>query len=89
MIHALNPESSFFLYNEPQAAMLLPSRKYYQYLSPRSHVILGADQLPVLTKGIPDIVIVSTDDYNMHPDLFVKYKTLKLVDSYLFLQKRL
>lgn len=81
------PTTSFFLYNTPEVAILLPSREYYQYLTPTAKVTIGEDELSALARGAADVVIVNSDTYTTHPDLFNRYHLKETVDRYAILQK--
>ncbi len=87
VLQPLGPQASFFLYNVPQVAVLLPSQKYYQYLPVTEHLIIGGDQLNALAKGVADFVIVDSDTYRAHLELYTRYHQYKTVDRYEILQR--
>lgn len=87
-LSALGKESSFFLANVPEVAILLPSRNYYQYIDVAPDLRLGADQMPVLEKGIPLYVLLLPDTYTANPEIFARYHEHSQVGKYLVLIKR-
>ena len=87
-IESFGPEASFFLYNTPEVAVLLPSRNYYQYLEPSGHLNFGADEVSVLQKGTADVVIVYDNTYRQREKLFSKYTLAESVNRYDFLKRR-
>jgi hypothetical protein len=87
-LQTISPEKKVFLYNVPELAILLPSKNYYQYLTPLPRIEIGSSALPTLTKGEADLVIVDSDIYTKNPDVFAKYHVQKQVDRYEILQKR-
>ncbi|MBI5405865.1 glycosyltransferase family 39 protein [Candidatus Kaiserbacteria bacterium] len=79
---ALPRTASIFLYNVPELGVLLPTRQYYQYVELSPGVVLGADQLPLLVRGVPDLVVINASMYVASPSLFARYTLLKTVDRY-------
>jgi 4-amino-4-deoxy-L-arabinose transferase-like glycosyltransferase len=86
-LRAIGGSKSFFLYNVPQAAVLLPTENYYQYLPVTDSLVIGADALPVLEKGGADFVIAETATYDAHKDVFAQYRLYKTVGKYQILQR--
>jgi hypothetical protein len=86
-LDAVEPGTSFFLYNSPHVAILLPSRDYHQFLMLSSTVTLGTEQLPHLAQGTADLVIVGTNDHREHEELFDQYPVSKRINQFLFLTK--
>ena len=87
-LEAIPHDSSVFLYNAPVAAALLPSKNYYQYLSLSSQASVGEEQLPLLLRGVPDVVIVGSDFYQKDAALFTHYKVERTVNQYHLLTKK-
>lgn len=79
--------TSFFLYNIPEIAVLLPSRNYYQYLEPIEHVVLGGNNVPSPQEGLADVVIVDDGVYQLKQELFSSYSLKASVNRYDFLEK--
>lgn len=84
---AISPDAKIFLYNTPEIAALLPTKNYYQYLTPLAYVQIGAAGLPALRAGTMDLVIVDDDTYTKEKELFNRYPVKKLIDRYDILQK--
>jgi hypothetical protein len=87
-IASYQPATSFFLYNIPEVAVLLPSRNYYQYLEPSEHRILGGDEVQTPRGGVADVVIVNDADYRQREELFSEYVLTARVNRYDFLEKK-
>ena len=87
-LEAIPHDSSVFLYNAPVAAALLPSKNYYQYLSLSSQASVGEEQLPLLLRGVPDVVIVGSDFYQKDAAFFTHYKVERTVNQYHLLTKK-
>lgn len=86
---SLGDDTSFYLYNVPQFAIFLPSQNYYQSLLTDDRVIIGNEQLSVLKEGGAEYVIVSGEDYQKSPDLFVRYRPYTSVGGYELLKKNI
>jgi 4-amino-4-deoxy-L-arabinose transferase-like glycosyltransferase len=86
-LHALNPQSSVFLYNTPELAVLLPSKNYYQYLDPLPNVHIGEKWLSVLKEGSAQIVLVEGTTHEKNKKLFSHYQIVGTADRYSILQK--
>lgn len=82
------PGTTLFLYNTPELAILLPSRNYYQYLSPLPKVIIGSELLDALLRGAPDMALVNSGVQKKDPELFKRYKIFKTVDRYDLLERK-
>ncbi len=90
-IASLDPSASFFLYNVPEIAVLLPSQNYFQYLQPhetKDSETLGVDTLPILASGQAEYVVVSDSFYRSNQSIFSAYGNLDHVNRYGFLKKR-
>lgn len=87
-IATLPKDASYFIYNSPEVAVLLPSRNYYQFLIPHPNQLIGQDQLPVLARGGADFVIIGTEAYHRDAALFGAYAERANVNRFTFLQKK-
>jgi 4-amino-4-deoxy-L-arabinose transferase-like glycosyltransferase len=85
---SLGTSKTFFIYDVPEVAVLLPSWNYYQFLQPHPGLIYGEDELALLARGVPDIVIVSPSAYAAHANLFTRYAAPETVGGYDLLIKR-
>lgn len=81
-LHDLGPSASFYLYNVPQVAILLPSENFYQYLPITEHIVLGSSTLPTLFEGKADYAIVDSDAYKANSSAFLRYHSYETVDRY-------
>lgn len=79
--------ASYFIYNSPEVAILLPSKKYYQFISPHPNQHIGEEVLPVLTRGGTDFVILTTEAYHTNKDLFKAYTEKGIINRFTFLEK--
>ncbi len=89
-LSALPSGASFFLYNVPEVAVVLPSKKYYQYLKPHETdeaEVYGRDQLPLLVKGNVDYVIVGHTFYDQHLETFSRYTLVQHANRYAILKR--
>ncbi len=82
------PDASFFIYNVPEIAILLPSRAFYQYIDAHAAVQIGEEQLPQLYSGAVDVVVVDKVLYATRPDEFAAYKLQHSVGGYRILTSR-
>jgi len=80
--------SKVLLYNAPDAAILLPTRNYSQYLKLSAQVTLGTSNLEQLSGGAYDVVLVPADQYTQTPAQFSKYKISHAVNQYDLLVKK-
>lgn len=85
---ALPPESSFFLYNVPEIAVLLPNANYYQYLEPHPSQHIGEQELPLIANGNVDYVIAPRDAYTTQEAFFARYALDTNISRYDILKKR-
>lgn len=81
----VDPEADVFLYNVPEIAVFLPNQNFYQYLNPHVNQGFGADALPLLAEGAPDIVVVNAETYDIEKEVFVKYEIKDHVSRYVVL----
>ena len=83
----LPPDRTLFFYDVPEVAFFA-SRDYYQYISPSGWPI-GKEQLVVIEKGMPDIIVVRSDAYSGMKDiLFKSYEIEQTAYKYSLLKKR-
>jgi hypothetical protein len=80
-VQALPPESSYFLYNVPAAAVFLPTREYYQYVVPHPRLSVGKDMLPILAAGISDILITDEKGWAAASTTMARYTIVETIDS--------
>ncbi|MBP7741227.1 MAG: glycosyltransferase family 39 protein [Candidatus Pacebacteria bacterium] len=88
LFRQISPERSVFVYNAPEVVVLLPSANYYQYIKPHAtddEESLGGEQLPLLKSGIPDYVVIGSEDYKTHLDLFNSYTIVQTKNRYTLL----
>jgi len=85
--NSYDTDISFFVYNAPEIVIFLPSRNYYQYMSPRKEQLIGSEQLEKIELGIPDIVIINTETYETMVDEFAFYKSKDRISRYTILSK--
>lgn len=83
----LPKDATYFIYNSPEVVILLPGRNYYQFISPHPNQLIGEGVLPVLVSGGADFVILGTEAYHRHPELFQAYVQEGSVNRYTFLKK--
>ncbi len=81
----LSPDSSFFLYNVPEVAIFLPTRTYYQFVMPHEDQPFGREALPLLTAGVPELVVVNAETYQNDPAPFARYVVKDRVSHYVVL----
>ena len=84
---SLKKGASYYLYNSPQVAVLLPSQNFYQYLPITEDIVLGAETLPVLAAGGTDYVVVDADAYAKDIGRFSRYRPLSSVERYEILEQ--
>ena len=58
---ALPQGKSVFVYDVPEVVPFLKTADYYQYFSAGGVWVAGAQYLPDITKGVPDIIVVGDD----------------------------
>jgi 4-amino-4-deoxy-L-arabinose transferase-like glycosyltransferase len=80
--------TSVFLYNTPELAIMLPSKNYYQYLTPLPEITIGEESFAALEAGVPDIVIVTSELYTSSDPQFRAYRATRAVDRYTILEKK-
>lgn len=79
--------ASVFLYNTPELAIMLPTKNYYQYLTPLPEITIGENSLVSLRNGVPDVVIIASEAYASNPN-FIAYKPMQNIDRYTILQRK-
>lgn len=84
----LDPTETVFLYNVPEIAIFLPQRTFYQYLNPHTNQGFGAEALPLLKEGKPDIVVVNAETHALEIDRFGAYDVHDRISHYLVLTRR-
>lgn len=82
-----SPEQAFFIYQVPEIALFLPVSKYFQYMKVTSTILIGEDQLKSIEEGVPDQIVINSEEYNPKNILFKKYKEKEVVDRYTILEK--
>lgn len=90
MQNALRPlteDESVFFYNVPELVILLPHRNYYQFLEPHPNGLIGEEELGILAKGEPDIVVATNATYTARPKLFSAYSVIKSLGRYVLLRR--
>lgn len=81
-------EKSFFFYDAPEVAILMPNRNYYQYmLLVSSGGPYGTEFLDVIKNGIVDEVIVRTDYIDGNKLFLEKYKPREKAYKYTILRR--
>lgn len=84
---SLPSSARIFVYNVPEAVILLPSQNYYQYIKPHPTIgIVGAESLQTISKGTVDFIVMNTgasSDVDMS-----KYILRQTVNRYSILQRR-
>lgn len=84
---SLPPSAQIFVYNVPEAVILLPSQNYYQYIKPHPTIgIVGAEYLRTISNGTVDYIVMNTDaqrDTDMS-----KYSLLQTINRYSILERR-
>ncbi len=78
---------SFFIYNVPQLAVLLPTEDYYQYISITDQLKIGEEELAMLQSGAADYALADTDAYQANLGLFSRYEPYKTINHYEILQR--
>jgi 4-amino-4-deoxy-L-arabinose transferase-like glycosyltransferase len=84
----IDKQSTIFIYNSPETVILLPTRNYYQYLSPLPNVHIGESKLNVLKNGEADLALTDTETYKKEPGLFSRYIKSHEFDRYILLKKQ-
>jgi 4-amino-4-deoxy-L-arabinose transferase-like glycosyltransferase len=86
-LNSLPPNASIFVYNAPEAVILLPSLNYYQYIKPHPTIgILGTDALQAIANGTVDYILLNTGTV---PDVDMsKYKPVQNFSRYTILEKQ-
>jgi 4-amino-4-deoxy-L-arabinose transferase-like glycosyltransferase len=82
--------TSFFVYDAPQVPLFLPQgAPYYQYIAvnAQGYWSLGAEELSVISKGIPDVVIVSANAASSTQHLLIGYTEKEQVANLIIFQK--
>lgn len=80
-------EQTFFIYQAPEIALFLPVPKYFQYMKVTSTILIGEDQLKSIEEGVPDQIVINSEEYDPKNILFAKYKEKEVVDRYTILEK--
>lgn len=84
--------TSFFLYNVTEIGIFIQGTNYYQYVDAYSGDAgwqIGKEQLPEITKGKVDKIILGTDAYaSMLKDPFPLYTVGKTTHDYTILEKK-
>jgi hypothetical protein len=83
--HNIPLDKSLFVYQAPELVPFLKNVQYYQYMDVTTSINVGEKYLPVLSKGIADLVFVNRDIYKAQPELFVRYGNGRDVDRYIAL----
>lgn len=86
-LDSLPAGASIFVYNAPEAVILLSSHTYYQYIKPHPTIgIVGADALQVIANGTVDYILMNTGTV---PDVDLsKYKPMQNFSRYTILKKQ-
>ena len=86
-LNSLPPSVSIFVYNAPEAVILLPSRNYYQYIKPHPTIgILGADALQVIANGTVGYILMNKETV---PNVDMsKYKPVQIFSRYTILKRK-
>lgn len=86
-LNSLPPGASIFVYNAPEAVILLPSRNYYQYIKPHPTIgILGTDALQAIANGTVDYILMNTETV---PNVDMsKYKPVQNFSQYTILKRQ-
>lgn len=82
-----SPEQTFFIYQAPEIALFLPVSKYFQYMKVTSTILIGEDQLKSIEEGVPDQIVINSEEYDPKNMLFKKYEEKEVVDRYTILEK--
>ncbi|MCC7500666.1 glycosyltransferase family 39 protein [Candidatus Nomurabacteria bacterium] len=86
LLHAYDSDTSFFIYNVPEVAILLPSKNFYQYIDAHARVQIGEEQLEVLRSGGADVTIVDKGLYEVRPGDFARYTLARSINNYRILE---
>lgn len=79
--------ASLFVYNVPEVPIFIRGNNYYQYFEPAGWYI-GREQLPVITEGKVDEIIVGTETYaSMDKTIFRAYQVIQTTHDYTILKK--
>ncbi|MBI3634358.1 MAG: glycosyltransferase family 39 protein [Candidatus Yonathbacteria bacterium] len=81
------PEQIFFLYQVPEVALFLPISTYFQYMKVTSTILPGKEQLGKIREGLPDQIVIISEQYDPKDVMFVKYREKRVVDRYTILEK--
>ena len=82
----LDQHATFFLYNVPEIAVLLPSRNYYQFIATFPSAI-GDEGVALLAQGGARYVIVTAANYVANAQVFSQYRRIGKVSKYDFLER--
>ncbi len=82
------PTESIFLYNVPEIAVFLPTTDFAQYLNPHVNQGFGADELPLIAHGIPTMIIVNAESYEIEKNVFSAYSVKDHVVHYVVLVRK-
>ncbi len=84
----LPKNSTFFVYDVPEVTIFLPNQNFYQYLQPTESLGFGTEQIEVLRKGIPDVLIINARKLAENPQIASNYVEYKSVNSYVILKSK-
>ena len=70
--------------------VLIASENYYQYIKPHAtdeEESLGGEQLALLSSGVPDYVVIGSEDYKKQTALLSKYRVSGVANRYTLLTR--
>lgn len=84
-----SPEKTFFVYDMPSMVIFLPSANYYQYIAVNAEGYwgIGKDKLGLIKQGIPDEIILSSDFWPDHADMFSGYREKENLGRFVALER--
>lgn len=90
LLQTVPADKSIFVYNVPEVVVLIASENYYQYIKPHAtdeEESLGGEQLALLSSGVPDYVVIGSEDYKKQTALLSKYRVSGVANRYTLLTR--
>lgn len=84
---SISPTASVLFLDVPELVVLFPSHNYYQFLAPAPGFTVGDTSLDLLTKKIPDVVIVHENKEATYAPFLTSYRATSNDNGYITLQK--
>ena len=83
----ISATSTLFFIDVPETVLFAPHNQYYQYIVDAPGLTYGTDELPLLSRNVPDEVILNAAATSTYASFLTGYKKQTNVAGYLFLTR--